>query len=54
MQADGARLWERQFRRNEEGLAMFRERCGAATQVAVEATGPTWTFVDALQPTGLC
>ena len=52
MQADGARLWERQFRRNAEGLTMFRERCNPATQVAVEATGPTWAFVDALHSTG--
>lgn len=52
LEADGARRWERRFRRDAEGLAMFRERCSATTQIAVEATGPTWAFVDALRPTG--
>src|SRR4029453_8263024 len=39
-------------RRNAEGLAMFRERCHPRPRVAVETTGATWAFVDALQPTG--
>ena len=52
LRASGERAWERRFVRSEEGLAMFRERCSAATHVAVEATGPTWSFVDAIRPTG--
>ena len=52
LQVTGERLWERRFPRDAEGLAMFRKRCDAMTQVAVEATGPTWSFVDAIQPTG--
>jgi Transposase len=31
---------------------MFRERCHPRPRVAVETTGATWAFVDALQPTG--
>jgi transposase len=52
LHATGERVWERRFVRDSEGLAMFCERCSAATQVAVEATGPTWSFVDAVSPTG--
>ena len=52
VQMNGARVWERRFTRDAEGLTMFRERCSAATQIAVEATGPTWAFVDAVRPTG--
>ena len=40
VQMSGARMWERRFARDSEGLAMFREHCSAATQIAVEATGP--------------
>jgi transposase len=50
--ATGERLWEGRFPRTEEGLARFGARCPVATRIAVEATGPTWSFVDALQPTG--
>ena len=52
VQMSGERVWERRFPRNAEGLAMFRDRCDTTTRVAVEATGPTWSFVDAIQPTG--
>ena len=52
LQVTGERVWERRFPRNAEGLAMFRDRCDVTTRVAVEATGPTWSFVDAIQPTG--
>jgi transposase len=51
VQSTGERVWERRFLRSPEGLAMFRERCNATTAIAVEATGPTWSFVDALSPT---
>jgi transposase len=52
VQMSGERVWERRFPRSAEGLAMFRDRCDTTTRVAVEATGPTWSFVDAIQPTG--
>jgi transposase len=48
----GARVWEGRFPRTVGGLTMFQVRCTPATQIAVEASGPTWAFVDALQPTG--
>lgn len=49
---DGTRQWEAVFPRTAEGLAAFgaREICGA--QLAVEATGPTWAFVDAVTALG--
>jgi transposase len=49
----GERRWEGRFPRTREGLAQFMARgIGAQHQIAVEASGPTWTFVDALTPTG--
>jgi len=51
--ATGERLWEGRFPRTAEGVMRFIARgIGAAQAVAVEASGPTWAFVDALQPTG--
>jgi transposase len=50
--ATGTRLWEGRFSRDAEGLAQFEAHCSAVTRLAVEASGPTWAFVDALQPTG--
>src|SRR5215813_2380721 len=48
----GIRVWEQRFPRTDGGLVLFRERCTSMTAIAVEATGPTWAFVDALVPTG--
>jgi transposase len=48
----GGRVWEERFPCTAEGLAAFRGRCHGETRVAVEATGPTWHFVDAVEPTG--
>lgn len=50
--SSGERMWERQFPRTDDGLGLFRARCTPETTVAVEACGPTWPFVDAVQPTG--
>jgi transposase len=50
--ATGAREWEARFPRTAEGITAFCRRCAAGSQVAVEASGPTWAFVDAVQPTG--
>lgn len=49
MDETGARRWEGRFARTAEGLAAFATRGIRGAQVAVEATGPTWVFVDALQ-----
>jgi len=49
----GTRLWEGRFARTTEGLAQFVARgVGDAHAIAVEASAPTWAFVDALTPTG--
>jgi len=53
MRSDGARVWEAaRVPRNDGGLTLLRARCTAATMIAVEASGPTWAFVDALAPSG--
>jgi transposase len=46
MAKTGERLWEDRYARNAEGMATFLTRCSPRTAVAVEATGPTWSFVD--------
>jgi transposase len=49
----GDRRWEGRFPRNAEGIAQLVARgIGAEVAIAVEASGPTWAFVDALEPTG--
>jgi len=48
----GARVWENRFPRTEGGVTLFRGRCDPTTHIAVEATGPTWAFVDAVASTG--
>jgi len=49
----GDRVWEGRFARTAEGVARFvAHGVGATHTIAVEASGPTWAFVDALQPTG--
>jgi transposase len=51
--ATGERLWEGRFARTAEGIATFRQRgVGTEQAIAVEAGGPTWSFVDALTPSG--
>jgi len=53
MTAAGDRVWEGRFARTAEGVAQFVARgVSAGHAIAVEASGPTWAFVDALQPTG--
>src|SRR5262245_24299485 len=49
----GERLWEGRFPRTAEGMVTFQQRgIGGEHAIAVEASGPTWSFVDALRPTG--
>jgi len=49
----GDRHWEGRFPRSPEGIAQLVARgVGADVAIAVEASGPTWAFVDALEPTG--
>jgi transposase len=49
---DGTRIWEAQFARTAEGLSALAARDVRQAHVAVEATGPTWAFVDALHALG--
>jgi transposase len=46
MAKTGERLWEGRFPRTPEGVAAFVTRCTPRMAVAVEATSPTWSFVD--------
>src|SRR5919109_3796257 len=51
--ATGERRWEARLPRTTDGIARLVARgVGDHTAIAVEATGPTWAFVDALGPTG--
>lgn len=53
MGTTGERRWESRFPRSAAGIAQFVARgLGADVAIAVEASGPTWAFVDALAPTG--
>jgi transposase len=47
--AQGTRLWEGRFERTAAGIDALVARSGLTAQLAVEATGPTWRFVDAVQ-----
>src|SRR5262245_33523291 len=44
--AGAERQWEQRWPTTEAGIAAFLTRCGADSQVAVEASSPTWAFVD--------
>lgn len=49
----GDRHWEGRFARTRDGIARFIARgVGPQQVIAVEASGPTWAFVDAVAPTG--
>jgi transposase len=49
----GERTWEGRFPRTADGIARFVARgVGPHQAIAVEASGPTWAFVDAMAPTG--
>jgi transposase len=48
----GQRMWEARFPRTTEGIAAFGGRWAPATSIAVEASGPTWHFVDAVVAQG--
>lgn len=45
---DGARQWEERWPTTEAGIAALLVRCGPQTHLAVEASSPTWAFVDHL------
>lgn len=49
--AEGTRCWETPYPTTAAGIAALVARCPAGARVAVEASGPTWWFVDQLRPT---
>lgn len=46
MTRNGERQWEGRFPRTPEGISALVARCTASSAIAVEATTPTWHFVD--------
>jgi len=46
----GLRQWEDRFPTTAEGIEQFLARCVDVRTVAVEASGPTWHFVDQVVP----
>ena len=42
----GERQWEGRFPRTPEGIGALVDRCTTSSAIAVEATAPTWHFVD--------
>jgi transposase len=42
----GERLWEQRWPTSESGIAGLLALCGPQSRVAVEASSPTWAFVD--------
>jgi transposase len=50
---DGTRVWEAKFPRTADGITAFAARGIAGAELAVEATGPTWAFVDAVTALGV-
>jgi transposase len=48
VRADGTRVWDARFMHSPAGIAAWWARCDGASEVAVEASGPTWHFVDAV------
>jgi transposase len=45
---DGTRVWEARFANDAEGITAFLARCAACTTVAIEASSPSWAFMDRL------
>ena len=46
MTRNGERQWEGRFPRTPEGISALVARCTASSAMAVDATAPTWHFVD--------
>ena len=50
LKPNGERVWEDRFERTADGVRAFVARGLETAAIAVEATAPTWQFVDAVQP----
>ena len=42
----GERQWEQRWPTTDAGIAGLLARCGPASRLVVEASSPTWAFVD--------
>jgi transposase len=42
----GERQWEQRWPTTDQGIAGLLSRCGPQSRIAVEASSPTWAFVD--------
>jgi transposase len=51
MDETGRRCWEGRYPTTAEGLTTWLSRCAPTARVAVEASGPTWWFVDQVRAT---
>lgn len=52
MDAAGTVMWEGRYARDRAGVDLFLQRVSPGARMAVEATTPTWHFVDAIQEAG--
>jgi transposase len=50
VRADGTRQWEGRFDNDGPGVTALVARCRGRSAVAIEASGPTWPFMDQLSP----
>jgi transposase len=50
VRGDGTRLWEGRYANDADGVAAFVTRCAGASAVAIEASSPSWAFMDRLHP----
>jgi transposase len=48
--SNGDRQWEQRWPTTDAGIAALAARCGAHSRLAVEASSPTWAFVDRVAP----
>lgn len=48
--AAGTRCWEARYPTTAAGIAAVVARCDPSSTLAVEASGPTWWFVDQVRP----
>ena len=47
----GERQWEQRWPTTDSGIQALLSRCDAGSRVAVEASSPTWAFVDRIVET---
>lgn len=48
--AEGTRRWEARFGNDAAGISALVARCHGRSAVAIEASGPSWAFMDQVHP----